>query len=297
MEVSPIFSLITVNYNQSGYTEKFINSVAELDFPEFELIVVDNGSQNDPCMYLKEKYPWVHFIHSDQNLGFAGGNNLGVAQSKGKYLFFLNNDTLLPKDLLSKLLPFLESKPNLGMVSPKVVFPNGDIQYGGAIDISSWTGRGKRVGLDEKDLGQYDGVYPTDLCHGAAMVVPRSVLKKVGPMPEIYFLYYEEHDWTHIIKRAGFEIFYFGETYVIHDESVSIGKQSPLKTYYLFRNRVLFMRRNFSLLQNFVFYIFFILLVFPKSLISFLAKREFDNLKAMWKGLFWHFNHSSHHGV
>jgi GT2 family glycosyltransferase len=297
MERAPVFSIITVNFNQSGYTEKFINSVDQLDFKDFELIVVDNGSKIDSCMHLQDQYPWVIFIESQKNLGFAGGNNLGVVEARGKYLFFLNNDTLLPSDLLSKFLPFLEAHPNLGMVSPKVIFPNGNIQYGGAIDISPWTGRGERLGLEKKDLGQYDGIYLTDLCHGAAMIVPKSIIDKVGKMPEVYFLYYEEHDWTHMIKRAGYEIYYFGQTHVIHDESVSIGKQSPLKTYYLFRNRILFMRRNYTLFQNIVFYLFFISLVLPKSLFSFLVKQEKENLNAMCKGIAWHFKKSISHGI
>ena len=284
----PLVSIIAINYNSLDDTLEFLQSTRKLTYPNVEVIVIDNASKVKPGAVIKKQYPEVIFIQSETNLGFAGGNNLGVCAAKGDYLFFINNDTLLPENFLEPVVSFMQQHPDAGMASTKVLYPDGKtIQYAGAIGISAVTGRGKRLGLFEEDKGQYDTCYKTDLGHGASLVVPRGVIEKVGTMPEIFFLYYEEHDWCEHVKRAGYNMYYIGTSHLLHKESVSTGKESPLKVYYMTRNRLLFMRRNFVGMPYLLGLLFFTCVTTPKHTVRYIVKGNFALLKAYYRGLLW----------
>lgn len=172
------------------------------------------------------------------------------------------------------------------MVSPKIVyFGLNKIQYAGAIGINPYTGRGSKIGHMEENDGRYFESKFTDLAHGAAMMIPMEVVKKVGMMPDIFFLYYEEHDWCEIIKRAGYKVKYIGNSTIYHKESVSVGKDSPLKIYYMTRNRLLFMRRNYSGITLLISILFFIVFSIPKNTFTYLRK-SWKLLIAFYKGIF-----------
>lgn len=285
----PLVSIITINFNQVDLTLDLLNSLENISYKNVEIIVVDNHSDFNPKGLINEKFPDVKVIVSDENLGFAGGNNLGIKVAGGKYLLFINNDTEVEPDFLEPLVRKLESSSKIGMVSPKIIYFGTDniIQYAGATDINQYTGRGRKIGHFEKDLGQYNQDKETQLAHGAAMMIPASVIKEVGMMPEIYFLYYEEHDWCEIIKRAGYKIYYVSNSKIYHKESMSIGKHNPFKTYYMARNRLLFMRRNTSGLKLFLGFAFFSVFSFPKNMLKFFINKERDHLKAFYKGVLW----------
>lgn len=286
---APLISIVTINYNSTKDTLEFLESVYQTSYQSKEIIVIDNASRENPKQVILLRFPQVTFIRSETNLGFAGGNNLGIKDSKGKYLFFLNNDTLLPKHFFEPIITFMEAHSEAGMASPKILYPdNKTIQYVGSVGVNPYTGRGRRIALLEEDKGQFDRCYETDLAHGAALVVPRVVIDKVGPMPDQFFLYYEEHDWCEQIKRAGYKVFYIGDSKIFHKGSVSIGgAHSPLKVYYLTRNRLLFMRRNFRGIQFYCGLIFFIALTVPKQTLSFLLRGKFKLLNSFYNGMVW----------
>jgi GT2 family glycosyltransferase len=287
---NPLVSIIAIHYNHLADTIEFLESATRLTYQPVEIIVVDNASQKEAITdEVKTRFSTVKFKRTERNLGFAGGNNVGMQWARGEYFFFLNNDTLLPEGLLEPIIAFMRSHPDAGMASPKVLYPDKvTIQYAGAVGINPMTGRGKRIGLFEKDSGQYDRNYKTDLGHGAALIVPRKVADLIGPMPEIYFLYYEEHDWCMTARRNGYNMYYLGCTHVIHKESISTGgDESPQKTYYLTRNRLLFMRRNFSGSKFLAGVIFFVVLSIPKNVLGFLLKGRTDLVKAYFKGVGW----------
>ncbi len=294
---TPFVSVITVNYRQNNVTLDFLASFTQVDYPAFEIIVVDNAAigselQNDISAKFSS-FP-VSYIRIEANLGFAGGNNVGVKRSKGDYILFINNDTEVPVDILTKLLQVFEKYPDAGMVSPKLLFyESGLIQYAGAIRINALTGRGRKIGFGETDSGQYSETRVTDLGHGAAMMLPRKIIDKVGMMPEIFFLYYEEHDWGEQVKRAGFKIYYCATTFVRHKESMTIGKQSLIKTYYMNRNRLIYVRRNTSGLTKLIALSFYLLLALPKQLAVFALKRQWDHFWEVLKALKWNMSHKS----
>lgn len=293
----PLVSIITINYNKVELTLALLKSLENILYRNTEVIVVDNGSTVNPETIIAKKYPGIKIIISNTNKGFAGANNLGVKEAKGKYLLFLNNDTEVDENFLMPLVSKFESMENLGMVSPKIIYYGTDniIQYAGATKINKFTGRGKKIGHLEKDRGQYNSDRETHLAHGAAMMVPAKVIQEVGPMPEIFFLYYEEHDWCETIKRAGYKVYYVANSTIYHKESMSIGKANPLKTYYLSRNRLLFMRRNTFGLNLFISWMFFGLLSFPKNVIKYLFFYKPDHLRAFFRGVVWNFINPSLH--
>jgi len=119
------------------------------------------------------------------------------------------------------------------------------------------------------------------------MMIPAEVMKVTGPMDEMFFLYYEELDWSERIRKSGYEVWVEPNALVYHKESVSVGKLSTLKTHYLNRNRILFMRRNKSFAHLVLFYIFFTFATVPKNTILFLLRGQFDHLKAFYRAIIW----------
>lgn len=289
----PLVSIVTINYNQLTHTVELLNSLKNVDYPNIEVIVVDNNSKEDPTQTLHSKSPSTLLVKSEVNLGFAGGNNLGLKKAKGDYILLLNNDTEVKPDAISILVKFFETKAKAGICCPLILFHNSGetIQYAGSTSINALTGRNSRIGFKEKDRGQFKQPYETSFAHGAAMMIKKSVIDQVGPMPELYFLYYEELDWCEKIKNNGYEIYVVPESKIYHKESMSTGKDSTLKTYYLTRNRLLFMRRNTRGIPKLIFILFFVLIAIPKQFLKFVLRGKFSHAKELIKALLWNITH------
>ena len=295
----PLVSIISINYNQARVTCAMLASLRALTYPNFEVIVVDNASPTEDPGPIAAEFPEVRLIRSEQNLGFAGGNNLGIRAAQGEYCLFLNNDTEVVPHLLEPLVAALERDARVGVVSPKIIFFNTNelIQYAGCHEgISPWTGRSHSIGYLAPDAVQYDVSGPAALVHGAAMMVPMAVIRRAGLMPELYFLYYEELDWCEMIKRIGCRCYYEAGATVYHKESVSVGQGSVLRTYYMNRNRLLYIRRNSRNWQFWSGCLFFLLVAVPKNSLRHALRREWHHLAALWRGLGWHLQgHDVHH--
>lgn len=287
----PLVSLVTVHFNQPDATLAFLESAQRLTYPRVEILVVDNGSRTAPLdPAVVSRFPGTRLLVSAENLGFAGGNNLALREANGDFLLLVNNDTELTPDLLENLLESF-ADPTVGVVCPKIrFFHHPDvIQYAGYRPLNPWTGQTTPFGKGEPDRGQYDRPGPTHFAHGAAMMLRREVLDTVGLMDETYFLYYEELDWSHRIQRAGYVVFYQPRALVYHKESLSVGKQSPLKVYYQTRNRLLFMRRCATPWQRAVFALYFLGAALPKNVFGFLLRGQVALARAYLRGVGWHF--------
>lgn len=286
-----LVSIITVNYNHSHVTDEFLDAFYKTnDYPNYEIIVVDNGSKINPLPEWIIKYPGVQFYRSEVNLGFAGGNNLGIAKAKGTLFFLVNNDTEFTPGLMKKLVDSFSEFPDTGMISPKIrYFQEPDtLQYAGYTEMNYYTARNECVAQFEKDNGQYDNLTGlTGFGHGAAMMISKEAIEKVGLMFENYFLYYEEMDWGARIKRAGFEIRLNMQALIYHKESVSVGQKSALKEYFMNRNRILFIRRNAQFFQRMVFYFHFIFLVTPRNMLSYLKEGHPEFIPILWRAIWW----------
>jgi GT2 family glycosyltransferase len=284
-------SVITVNYNHSDVTGALLHSIAEKDpYPDLEIIVVDNGSANNPVPAWQKKYPGVTFLRSEENLGFAGGNNLGIKASKGDYLFLVNNDTEFTPNLVEELVATMDSHPEIGIISPKIRYYDqpDTLQFAGFSNMNFYTARTAAFGQFEKDNGQYnDHTGETGFIHGAAMMVRREAMSKAGMMAENYFLYYEEMDWCERIRRAGYKIWINMQALIYHKESVSVGSNSALKEYFMNRNRILFIRRNGSFSQKLVFWPYFIFVVTPRNLLRYMKEKKPGYIGVLFRAITW----------
>ena len=278
-------SIITINYNGLKDTCALIESIPFND--KMEVIVVDNASDNQEAEQILKKFSHVKVIKSDRNLGFAGGNNLGIKASTGKYLFLINNDTYFEDFKVQALIDRLNSDPSIGIVCPKIKFawPPQPIQFAGYTPLSNITIRNQAIGFGEEDYGQYETAHPTPYAHGAAMLIKRVAIDKVGLMPECYFLYYEELDWSMIFTRAGFQIWYEPKCTIFHKESQATGQNSPLRTYYITRNRLRLVKRNYQGVPKWLSYCYLIGIVGGRDILHYLLSGRFQHLKATLSGI------------
>ena len=285
-------SIITINYNGLKDTCELIDSIPFNN--DLEVIVVDNASTQDEASIISERYPQVKVIRSQQNLGFAGGNNLGIKKAQGNYILLINNDTYFKEYNIDPLIERLESSDRIGIVCPKLRFAwgNNPIQYAGYTPLSSITLRNNAIGFGEEDHGQYDTAHPTPYAHGAAMLIKREAIEKVGLMPECYFLYYEELDWSMMFTRAGYKIWYDPACIVYHKESQTTGQNSPLRTYYITRNRLLLVKRNYQGINKYLSYIYQIGLVAIRDIIRYTLQGRYDLVQAVFRGII-HFQSST----
>ena len=285
-----LISIITVNYNQAKVTCELLESLNNITYQNTEIIVVDNAS-SEGTKLIESEFPNINLICSDKNLGFAGGNNLGLRDAKGKYILFINNDVEVSPDFLEPLVARLSHLYTTAAVSPKIKYftPAKTIQYAGSHAVNPFTLRNTHIGTGEIDNGQYDEPRLTSYAHGACMLVKKSVIDMIGSMDEYFFLYYEEQDWCERMNRNGYHIYYVPQSEVYHKESISTGKNSPLKTYYLSRNRILFARKNFKGIQFLISMLYLFFISIPKNTISLYKEKE--KLSAYFAGILWNFTH------
>lgn len=296
----PLISVITLNWNQVDVTCEFLESTKKLTYRNFEVLVCDMNSDINPADKINSlDIPNVRVLNSDKNLGFAAGNNWGMRQAKGDFIFIVNNDTEVTSDLLDLLLEPFYADSTIGVTCPKIRFYSSPktIQYAGFNPINVFTGRTTSVGDQEEDKGQYDKSGYTFGAHGCAMMVKKEVIDKVGMFPEKFFLYYEEWDWSSRIIKAGYNIYYQAKGLIYHKESMTVGKKSTLKVYYLTRNRILYMRRNTNFIQFSAFALFFTFLAMPKAIITYLIKGELKFLQSYIKGVSWNLSNSKYSPV
>lgn len=286
----PLVSIIIVNYNHSDVTCELINSLNKISYTNFEIIVVDNLSQNDDPSIIKLKYPGVHFVESPINYGFAAGNNYGIMAAHGKYVLLLNFDTIVTDNFLEPLVDAMENDSAIGAASPKIRFFHtpDTLQYAGYTSMNPYTLRNFAIGNREIDHGQCDVSGETEFTHGAAMLVSMDAIKKVGMMSYAFFLYYEEADWCERMKKAGYKMYYVYNSLIYHKESIAIGKLSPLKIYYLNRNRLIYLRRNVYGKIYYIAIIYQIFIAIPRNSFRYLVRGKLKLFYAYYRAIGWH---------
>ncbi|MFH0937183.1 MAG: glycosyltransferase family 2 protein [Candidatus Daviesbacteria bacterium] len=234
-------AVVVLNFEVGEQTINCVESIKKSTYKNLEIIIIDN-SPDDGLAEMAKRISEVYFIQNQENLGYCGGNNVGIkkAISNGAdYIFVLNPDTTVEKDAIASLVNTAELE-NAGICGPKVLFSDRKtIWYGGGI-LDAKNVLGKHRGLDEKDIGQYDTVEETEFVTGGAMFVSRNVFAKIGFFDEKYFMYLEDPDFCLRAKKAGFKIIYNPKAVIYHKNAQSAGLGSPLQDYYITRNRMLF---------------------------------------------------------
>lgn len=246
----PLVAIILVNYN--GYTDtvECVKSIRESTYPAYRIIVVDNGS-GDAERLQQDAFLNEHttLILSEENLGFSGGNNLGIEYAETafapEYYFLLNNDTVIEPQALERMVDTCENTADCGILTGRILYysePKLLWAAGGKFDFR--TGIADQPALGQPDSAAYDGVEETTFCTGCAMLIPARVLKTVGHLEESYFLYAEDTDYCCRVMNAGFKLYYTGEAVIYHKVSASTGRTSDLSQYYNIRN-------NFYIIQKY----------------------------------------------
>lgn len=262
-------SVIIVNYNVKYFLEQCLSSVKKaielglggdsyamvqvvsgnapvLAAGQAEVLVVDNNSTDGSIEYLQHRFPFVRFIANNENTGFAKANNLALAQARGKYVLFLNPDTILPEDCFLKCLAFLELHPDAGALGVRMVDGSGDYLPESKRGFPSpWVSFCKMSGLTQlfshsRLFARYylghlspTAIHKVDVLSGAFMWVRKAVLDKTGGFDERFFMYAEDIDLSYRIQKEGYENYYFPDTTIIHFKGESTRRDTGyIKLFY-----------------------------------------------------------------
>jgi GT2 family glycosyltransferase len=263
-------SLIIVNWNVEEYLRKCLNSI--FDHPpktDFEIIVVDNASTDNSVKMIKEEFPLVKLIANAENVGFSKANNQGYAISSGKKIFFLNPDTIVPKGSIEELMNFLNNAPSASAVAPKLLYPDGTLQpsvlrfptisamFVRTIFVEGlWPNNPITRSYLMHDF-DYNSAIEIDQPMGAAIMVKRDILEKVGLFDEASFMFFDEVDLCYRIKKAGYKIFFTPSAQIIHHLSKSVNKWGVMnlsKNWTKSRNH--FFRKHYGVLALALLYLF-----------------------------------------
>ncbi|HLF25339.1 MAG TPA: glycosyltransferase family 2 protein [Anaerolineae bacterium] len=243
---SPAVALIILNYNRRDDTLACLRSLQALSYPNARWLLVDNGSTDDSVERVRREFRNVDILETGDNLGFAAGNNVGLRaalDAGADYLLLLNNDTEVAPDLLDVLIETCEAEPRIGVVGPKIYYhdrPDTLWSAGGLID---WRrGTSAMRGLDEVDRGQFDASTDVDFVTGCALLVRRAAVEQAGLIDERFGMYFEETEWCVRIARGGWRIVYAPNGRLWHKIRPAQQDTSPRITYYMTRNRLLFLR-------------------------------------------------------
>lgn len=215
-------SVIIPVWNGMEYLPACIGALLAQDYPDFEVIVVDNGSTDGSGDWVAERYPQIRLIRNFQNLGFSGGCNMGLRVAQGEVLILLNQDTIVQPGWLPAMVEALR-KPEVGAVGCKLLYPDGrTIQHAGGW-IEWPLGLAHHYGQGEEDRGQWDEPRPVDYVTGAAVAFRRDVMKQVGLLDEGFWPgYFEDADFCYRVREAGYEIWYVPRGVAIHYETTTL---------------------------------------------------------------------------
>lgn len=280
-------SIITVNYNGLQDTCEMIASFKRHETYPYQMVVVDNASVRNEAEEIRIRFPEVTVVRSERNLGFAGGNNLGYAYANGDYIFYLNNDMEIREPILEKMVTRLK-RSDIGGVSPmmRCFYPPYDLLYYGYGRMTAITLKHTTPLYDASKEALYNQPCLTEVMHGGAMMVRRDVIERVGRMTEVYFLFYEEFDWSYKITDAGYQLWYEPAAVVYHKEGMSIGKRSPMREFYLSRGRILFARRNNRGINRCLSCLYLSVLVLGRNLLRYGMYGEWTMVRAVLSGTF-----------
>jgi GT2 family glycosyltransferase len=245
--MSPQVVVIILNWNNRADTLACLASLTAVTYPNLTTVVVDNGSTDSSVEAIRAEFTDIELIETGENLGFAGGNNVGLRHALAMgadYALLLNNDTVVDPDFIGQLITVAQENDPIGIVGPTIYYhshPNTIWSAGGAIDWRrGWTWM---VGLNEKDNGQFGTTpRPVDFVTGCALMISRRALESAGLLDERFFMYYEETEWCVRVARAGFDIRHVPTARIWHKIAPQAQAVSPFVHYYMTRNRLLFLK-------------------------------------------------------
>lgn len=286
----PIVSIIIPHYNGKGILIRCLESLHKgHEFP-IEIILVDNASTDDSVAAAVEAFPRIKVIHSDKNIGYAGGCNLGIKAALANYFLLLNNDTIVAPGTMEKLVLIAAGDPEIAAVQPKIKSITNKKYFdyagaaGGFIDIFGFPfARGRIFFTIEEDVGQYDIAGEIFWASGTCTLLRRSALEKTGYLDESFFAHMEEIDLNWRLHLAGYRVWYAPEAVVYHNAGTTLQPETPRKIYLNHRNSLVMMMKNYSFAT--LLWAFPARLLFEfMAILYVLVKRDIPQAKAIIKG-------------
>lgn len=251
MSDESVVAAVILNYRNPEDTIASARSITSSTYAKCYVIVVDNGSADGSVRRIQEALPEVQLLVSEQNLGFSAGVNLGIEHALhlgAGYVWLLNNDAVADPKCLERLVRVTAKDSTVGVAVPKIYYADDPTRIWSA--GARWEGfppRVKMIGLGERDSRKYDRQQDVDYATGCAMLIPRHIFESIGFFDPVYFMYQEDYDFCHRVRKAGFRILYVPRSHVWHKVSQSLGEGSPDKWYLWSRSAVVFYRKYFSL--------------------------------------------------
>jgi GT2 family glycosyltransferase len=246
---SPLTYIVVLTWNGWDDTDQCLRSLAPYVSDETRVLVVDNGSGDGTPGRVRRMFPGIEVIENGRNLGFPGGNNVGIRHALDRgadYVILLNNDTVVDREFARELLAVAERDPGVGMATSKIYYHDRpDVLWFAGGELSTWTGRCTHAGYGQPDRGQFEGVEDIGRPCGCSLLVTRRFLEDVGLMDEDLFLYGEEIDWVFRARRHGYRCVLAPRSKVWHKVSAATGGPSSGNyCYYAVRNMLLILGRH-----------------------------------------------------
>lgn len=292
----PSLAIVIVNWNSFQVTANCLESLRVLDYPDFEVIVVDNGSEDDSVTRFKSDFPEVTLLQNPENRGFTGGNNSGIQYALDKdvdLIMLLNNDTIITPTFTGVLVERLIADQSIGAIQPKIMYnQERDVIWNAGGFFNAFFFLSKTRGLNEKDKGQYDQPIDVDWITGCCFLIRSQVVRQIGLLDDKFFIYYEDSDWSFKIRNSGLRMCYEPKAVIFHEVGKSNenrkghneGNVSPFTHYMVVRNHLYMVRRyakginrigawsnQFIRISTFIAY--------------FILRRRFTKLKFVIKGV------------
>lgn len=262
-EKRPKITIILLNYNNYSDTYKCVDSLKQVNYPNYEILIVDNRSTNDSITKLKEiESPTVHIVDSGKNGGFAYGNNVGIKlalENGADYILLLNNDTLVEPDFLTAMVKTAENSAQIGITTCRIMYDSERTKVWYAGGIVDWKNARAIHCYMDQHAPEKEKIHDVTFVSGCCMMISKECANRVGDMPEDYFMYYEDLDYCVRIADLGLRLVYVPDSVIYHCVSASSGgSESPFVVEWMSRSRRRFMKRyhsKYSLLMYLFVYI------------------------------------------
>lgn len=291
--MNKLASIIIPTHNRSQQVLACLSSVSQITYPNFEIIVVDNHSNDNTLKEIDRQFPEVKVIPLKENLGAVGGRNEGMRHAKGEFYCFVDSDNIVDKNFLSELISLAESDNTIGFVGPKMYYRSQPERiWCAGVKIDLFTSKTTYIGINEIDRGQFDQIRETDQIPNV-WLVKKSVVQKIGYMDPIYFMSYGESDWPFRAHRMKYRILICPSAIVFHDIEVTENTRAnimlrgtPDRIFYFARNRTIFMKKFASPFQFIFFLLIFNNLFLLFNLFVFSTNGRVDLVRAYMRGFF-----------
>lgn len=290
-----LVSVVIVNWNGGEVFKDCLVSLSKINYPNWELIVVDNGSYDG-----SEKFPEKIFISTKykiikntKNIGFASANNQGVEKANGKYILLLNNDTKVKKNFLSKMVEKMEGDPTLGVIQPKIYLMDKVGYLDNAGSFLTRIGFLHHWGFMEKDSPEFSKEREIFSAKGACMLIKKSVIDKVGLFDKDFFSYFEESDFCWRVWLAGYKVIFYPKAVIYHKLGFTIRRLDVSNiNYHYYKNRICSLIKNLGP-KNLLPVLFLHLFISIGIAFIFLLRLKFESAYMVVKAISWNIAHLS----